>query len=477
MASRYEFSLKGIASDVQMGKGGGRFQWNSGSTEFRTTTNGATLANIAVADPTQANHAVTKQYLDAFSQGLDAKESVRVISTSNIALSGTQTIDGVSVVAGDRVLVAGQTTASENGIYDVAAGAWSRSSDADTTGEISGGTHVFVEEGSTYADTGWVCTSDGSPALNTDPITFVQFSSAGVIVAGTGLSKSGNTINLNIGATTITANGSNDVIVNSSATANQALLSSGTAGSEATWGALPIGDANAVTGVLRQVNGGLGSDVSGFAAESLIKIGASNTASEVAIGSNGNTLIVSSGAPTWGQLDLADDTNAVTGVLKATNGGTGQSTYAVGDVLVGAAGNTLSKVSIGTNNQVLTSDGTTAAWADPTPASGTVVTVRQNVTFSGGATQVFGSTIPANGIVVRVDMNVTSAFDTGTLAVSDSNGGNVIMTTAENDPTISAIFTSIVDSGVGASAVTPEVALTGGPTQGAATVTIHYIQP
>ena len=92
--------------------------------------------------------AVTRSQLDAAIQGFAWKAPVRAATTANITLSGTQTIDGVALVAGDRVLVKNQSTASGNGIYLVASGSWTRSTDFDTAAEMLGAA-VFVSEGAT----------------------------------------------------------------------------------------------------------------------------------------------------------------------------------------------------------------------------------------------------------------------------------------------------------------------------------------
>jgi phage-related tail fiber protein len=147
-------------------------------------------------DPVNAQDAATKNYVDMTVQGLDPKQSVRAATTANIAsLSGTMTIDGVALVAGDRVLVKDQTTQSANGIYVVAAGAWTRSLDADSWAELPGA-YVFAEAGTANADMGFVCSSDQGGTLGTTAITFQQFSGAGQISAGLGLTKTGNTINI-----------------------------------------------------------------------------------------------------------------------------------------------------------------------------------------------------------------------------------------------------------------------------------------
>lgn len=167
-----------------------------------TMTGALTLA----ADPTNALDAATKQYVDSFVQGLDVKASCRAVATSNITLSGTQTIDGVAVVAGDRVLVTGQTTASANGIYVVAAGSWLRSADADTSTKVTAGLFVFVTEGTTYNDTGWVLTSNDAITLGTTSLSFSQFSGPGVLLGGAGLTKTGNTLDVVAADSTITVN-------------------------------------------------------------------------------------------------------------------------------------------------------------------------------------------------------------------------------------------------------------------------------
>lgn len=155
---------------------------------------GFKLTNVAT--PIAGTDAANKDYVDSVAQGLDPKQSVRAASTANISsLSGPQTIDGISLVAGDRVLVKDQTTASQNGIYVVAASAWSRSNDANVWDELVSA-YVFVESGTTNADNGYLCTVDPGGTLGTTAVTWVQFSGAGQITAGAGLSKTGNTLDV-----------------------------------------------------------------------------------------------------------------------------------------------------------------------------------------------------------------------------------------------------------------------------------------
>ena len=147
-----------------------------------------------------ANSLVSKEYVDAVKVGLDFKDSVRVASTGNLTISGPgSAIDGISLSSGDRVLLKNQSTGSENGIYvwNGAASALTRATDADADVEVTAGMFVFVEEGTTNADNGYVLTTDGTITVGSTALTFTQFSGAGQIVAGDGLLKSGNTLSVN----------------------------------------------------------------------------------------------------------------------------------------------------------------------------------------------------------------------------------------------------------------------------------------
>jgi phage-related tail fiber protein len=159
--------------------------------------NSQKITNLAT--PTADGDAATKAYVDAARSGLDVKNSVRVATTANITLSSSQTVDGISVTADDRVLVKNQSTASQNGIYVVKPGSWTRATDFDTSDKVTPGAFVFVEEGSTNADTGWVLTNDGAITIDSTGLTFAQFSGAGALTAGAGLTKTGNTIDVGAG--------------------------------------------------------------------------------------------------------------------------------------------------------------------------------------------------------------------------------------------------------------------------------------
>ena len=138
--------------------------------------------------------------MDGVAQGLAVKDSARVATTANITLSGTQSIDGVNVAEGDRVLVKDQSSAGANGLYVVSVQTWTRADDLDT-GANAAGAFVFIESGTTQADRGFVCTSNtGSAVVGTNSLTFTQFSSTGEVSAGDGLDKTGLVLSVDLKA-------------------------------------------------------------------------------------------------------------------------------------------------------------------------------------------------------------------------------------------------------------------------------------
>jgi len=159
--------------------------------------------------PTDGTDAATKNYVDSAAQGIDWKASVRAATTAAVTLASDlengDTLDGVTLATGDRVLVKNQSTGSENGIYVVkASGAPDRSTDADSGAELTSNFAVFVEEGTVNADQGYTLTNNGSITIGTTALTFTQFTGLGQIIAGTGLDKTGNTLDIDSTVVTLT---------------------------------------------------------------------------------------------------------------------------------------------------------------------------------------------------------------------------------------------------------------------------------
>jgi hypothetical protein len=196
-------SLTGTANEVEVSS-------STGAVTIGLPNDVTIGGNLTISGtPTNSNHAATVGYVDAATAGLNVHEAARAATTENVnlasALENGDTLDGVTLATGNRVLVKNQTTKSQNGIYVVqASGAAVRAADYNSVPEVDAGDFVFVEAGTTNGKTGWVQTNTIA-TLGTDEIAFTQFSGAGTYLAGNGLSLTGNTFAIDT-ATTVDLN-------------------------------------------------------------------------------------------------------------------------------------------------------------------------------------------------------------------------------------------------------------------------------
>ena len=316
---------------------------NGGITLDPNGTGHVSVSNALIKDvatPVDPNDAANKAYVDAVAEGLHIHASVQAATTAAITGSVTydngtsgvgatvttdtpiNTLDGYSLVNGDRILIKNQANTGHNGIYiRTSSTVFTRAADFNTVAEIASGDFLFVSNGTVNGKTGWVNTSK-SITVGTTAVVFEQFSGAGTYIAGSGLAFTGNTIDI-----VLQTNGGLEVV------SDELGLKSTTAGSGLTFssGVLNIGGtADRIT-----VNND-SIDISG-----------------TYVGQNTITTLGTISTGTWQGTTIA-----------TIYGGTGNTSYSIGDILVGAASNALNKLSIGTTGQVLQSNGTTLVYGD-----------------------------------------------------------------------------------------------------------------
>ena len=428
MADIKNFGIRGVGSDVQFGKAGGRVVYDSGNSLFKVTTDGSTLGNMNVATPTLDDHAANKAYVDSVAQGLDVKDSVRAASTGDVNVGEpASTMDGVNLVAGDRVLLKDQTTASQNGIYVYATDGLTRAIDMDAAGEFVGA-FFFIEEGTVNSDQGYVMSANGTIDVGVSAIEFTKFTGTGQITAGAALSKDGNTLNVNVDGTYIMVDGSDALTIKGTSTTGEVLKSDGAGG--VVYGALDLTNLDATAGAMPLTRGGLGVDASQTAGKATARdnlgLGSIATQDADAVAVTGGSVDLSGGTLTLANDQLSGDVISG-GTIDSANlqGGEGI-TVSQFDITVGA-GKTLDV------DGILDVDGAAGSAIDgvaigaTTSAAGTFSTLTSgNVDIDGGTIDatVIGATTAAAATLADTTIEIGSTLYVDTIEAA-TDGGDI----------------------------------------------------
>jgi hypothetical protein len=433
----------------------------SSLTSLGTITNLTATAGTIATTPSAATDIANKLYVDTVAQGLDAKASCLAATTANITLSGAQTIDGVSVVAGNRVLVKDQTAPEDNGIYLCASGAWTRTTDAATFDSLVSA-FTFIEQGSVNADAGFVCTADAGGTIGTTAIPFSQFSGAGTFTAGTGLTLTGTVFSLTSpvavanGGTGLTSLGTGvATFLGTPSSANLAAAVSDETGS----GALVFATSPTLTTpALGTPSALVGTNITGTAAGLTAGNVTTNANLTGAITSVGNTTSLGSFSSANLAAALTDETGSGAAVFAT-------SPTLVSPTLGAATATSINGVTVtGTSTPALSVTGTTAVsgtnTGDQTTITGnagtatTLETARNinGVSFNGSADiTVTAAAGTLTGATLASGVTASSLTSLGTIAslvatTADINGGTIDGTAIGGGTAAAGAFTTLGSS-------------------------------
>ena len=431
--------------------------------EFALSAVGAPTGDVSLATykitglgtPTNATDAATKAYVDSAAQGIDWKASVRAATDGNrdlLEMENGEVVDGVTLATGDRVLVKNQTDATANGIYVVqASGAPVRSSDADSGTEVTANFAVFVEEGTVNADSGWTLTNNGTVTVGTTALVFTQFTGLGQIIAGTGLDKTGNTLDIdstvttNDGTQTLTnksISGSANTLTNISnnALSNSAITINGT--STSLGGSRTLGSDDIAEG---STNKYFTDERAQDAIGTVIGTGLSYNDTTGAISNSGVTSL----AGTADQITASASTGSVTLSLPQSIASTSSPTFAglsVGSGSVTAGSVTLTDALIGTATTSLSTTSATVvdSWSASTYSSAKYIVQMKN----GGDIEVLEVLVTVNGannVYITEYADIQSNAQIGTTD-ADYSGGNVRLLVTATDGTTVKVHKTLIEA-------------------------------
>jgi hypothetical protein len=412
---------------------------NITNSTINSTTIGATTPSTAAftsgtvaAAPVGATDLVNKQYVDYFAAGLSWKQPANAASTVNIAsLSGLQTVDTVSLVAGNTVLVKNQTNAADNGIYLVSSGAWTRSIGADTWDEYVGAI-IFIVSG-TQADSAWYSTAQPGGTLGVTAINWSNFTVSAIYTAGTGLTLTGTVFSITNTAVTAAAYGSATEVGTFTVNAQ---------------GQLTLAGNTTITPAVGSITG-LGTGVATWLATpssaNLLAAVTDETGSGSLVFATSPSLVTpilgtpqsgnfSTGTFTWPTFNQNTTGNAATATLATT--ATNLAGGVTGSLPYQSAAGTTAMLAAGANGQVLTLASGLPSWA--TPTTGTVTSVG----FTGGI------------------ISVANATTTPALTVAGTSGGIVYFSSATTWASSGALAANALVIGGGAG-VAPSTITTG----------------
>ncbi len=379
-----------------------------------TTINAVTLTTGTIStSPSASTDIANKAYVDSVAQGLNAKAACLYGTTGNITLSGLGTqANGdwiTSLTAGDRILVKNQSSSQFNGIYVAASTGWARSADMDVWAEVPS-SFVFIQDGTTLADTGWVTTANAGGTIDVTPMPWVQFSGAGTYLAGTGLTLTGNTFSITNTAVTANSYGSASSVATFTVNAQgQLTLAASTS--------IAIAASQITSGTLAVAQGG--TNLSSYTIGDILYASGTTTLSKLALGSTNYVMTAGASAPQY----VAQSTLSVGSATTATTA-TNVAGGAAGSIVYNSGSGATTFLALGTTNYVLTAGASAPQYVAQSTLSVGSATTATNLA-GGAASQIpyqsgSGATsFIANGTAGQV---LTSA-GSGTPVWSGINGG------------------------------------------------------
>ncbi len=397
---------------------------------------------VSVQTPTADSHAATKAYVDSASQGVHWKESCIAASTANVDVSSAPSaIDGVTLSADARVLLKDQSSAAENGIYEFASAgaALTRTADANTASELEGAA-VFIRQGATHADQGFIVTTDNIN-LGSTAIVITQFTGLASITAGDGLSKSGSTLSVDLLANAGLEFSSGELKVKHG---NGLALNANTLDLELDGSTLSVGGSGLKVGTITATQMGANSVTSSAIANGSIDSSAYFAAAVVdasALGANAVTSAkINSGAVTTAKIGAAavDESklaSSVAGDGLAGGAGTALSVN-VDDATIETNGDALRVKDAGIGNAKLSSN----AVATANIQDDAVTSAKIGAAFYQEMSQISGSSTNSIDLARALDsgfLNGIQAFKNGLAilnmtALGDSAANNDEFTVANN---------------------------------------------